>query len=237
MLTFSNQISIFLKRKGFDIAYNALGRHFCKGMSLIDIVWMFPDDETTEAWFIQIRWKERMECPRCSSDNVQEKTTHPTMPHRCRKCRKFFSVKTGTVMETSNLGYQVWAIAIYMLTTNLKSVSSMKLQRDLGVTQKAAWHLAHRIRETYATSDLELITHPVEVDKTYMGGVERNKHKDKKLISCRGAVDKTAVVGTSDRAGNRVAAKVVYNVKNRYWSSNPHQRERGVWRASEPRFG
>ena len=71
-------------------------------------------------------------------------------------------------MESSNLGYQVWAIAIYLLTTNLKSVSSMKLHRDLDITQKSAWHLAHRIRETYSKSDLEVLTGLVEVDETYL---------------------------------------------------------------------
>ena len=71
------------------------------------------------------------------------------MPFRCREkqCAKRFSVKTGTVMQWSKFGYQVWLVALYLFSTNLKSVSSMKLHRDLDITQKAAWHLAHRIRE------------------------------------------------------------------------------------------
>ena len=78
--------------------------------------------------------------------NVQSGAAHPCMPYRCRGCGKRFSVRTGSVMTESKLGYQVWVIAIYLLTSGLKGVSSMKLHRDLGITQESAWHLAHRIR-------------------------------------------------------------------------------------------
>ena len=107
------------------------GLYFRKGLSLVEVVRMFPDDDTAEKWFIGIRWADGIECPSCGSDNIQEKTTHPEMHHRCRSCRKFFSVRTGTIMQGSNLGYQTWALAIYLLTTSLKGVSSMKLHRDL----------------------------------------------------------------------------------------------------------
>ena len=73
---------------------------------------MFPDDEAAEAWFASVRWPDGAACPRCGSDNVQDPTTHTTMRYRRRSCRKFFSVRTGTVMEDSNLGYRVWALAI-----------------------------------------------------------------------------------------------------------------------------
>ncbi len=79
------------------------------------------------------------------------------MPYRCRKCYKFFSVKTGTIMQSSNLGYQVWALAMYLLTVNIKGTSSMKLHRDLNVTQKTAWHLAHRGRVTQTGPLRELV--------------------------------------------------------------------------------
>lgn len=84
-----------------------------------------------------------------------------------------FSVKTGTVMESSNLGYQTWAIAMFLLLTSLKSVSSMKLHRDVKIGQKAAWHLAHRLRAALAV-EAEPYEGPVEVDETFIGGKRRN---------------------------------------------------------------
>ena len=120
-----------------------------KGISIVQLIRLFPDDKSTEDWIASIRWPNGATCPHCESTNVQCGAKHPNMSYRCRKCRKFFSVRTGTVMQNSNLGAQKWVIAAYMLTTNLKGDSSMKLHRDLDITQKSAWHLAHRIRETW----------------------------------------------------------------------------------------
>ena len=184
------------------MAQQAPGKHFRKGMSLIDLFRMFPNDETAEQWFIQQRWGDEIACVRCGSCNVNAKTAHPTMPHRCRDCDKRFSVKLGTVMEASNLGYQVWAIAMYLMSTNIKGVSSMKLHRDMKVGQKAAWFLAHRIRESFAESpDWIKFSGPVEVDETYIGGKESNKHADKKLHAGRGTAGKATVMGAKQRDG------------------------------------
>ena len=191
------------------MAHKAPGKHFRKGMSLVEVMRMFPDDAAATKWFTDIRWPEGPRCPHCSSDNIQDGTKHKTMPYRCRGCRKWFSVKTGTVMQSSKLGLQVWAIASYLLTTGLKGQASMKLHRDLGITQKSAWHLAHRIRETWAKKNV-LIDGPVEVDEAYLGGLRENMPKAKRrTLKGRGAVGKTVVAGAKDRATNRISAAVV----------------------------
>ncbi len=197
----------------------APGKGYRKGITLKKIMQMFPNDVTAEAWFIEQRWPTGIACPRCGSLNVQVGCKHPTMPFRCREkvCgRKMFSVKTGTVMEGSKIGYQDWIIATFEIMTSLKSVASMKLHRDLGITQKSAWFLSQRLR--YALSQDgnmdALFSGPVEVDETYIGGKRGNmsNSKRKELANTgRGSVGKTAIVGVKDRATRQVAAKVVHS--------------------------
>ena len=191
----------------------APGKHYRKGMTLVELIRKFPDDKTAEAWFASIRWPDGARCAHCGHDNVQHPTTHPTMPYRCRGCRKFFSVRSGTVMAESKLGYQEWAIAVYLFNTSLKSVSSMKLHRDLGISQKSAWHLAHRIRECWEDLSGDPFEGPVEVDESHFGGKAKNMHASvrRERITGRGAVDKTTVVAVKDRDTGRVAATVVDN--------------------------
>lgn len=190
------------------------GKHYRKGISIKKLFELYPDDEAARRWFEKARWPDGPQCPDCGTFNVQCGVKHRTMTHRCRECegKPFFSVKKGTVMQSSKLGYQVWAIAIYMMTTSLKGVSSMKLHRDLDIAQKNAWHLAHRIRKAYKSDLVEFFVGPVEVDETYVGGLERNKHSSKKLREGRGTVGKTAVVGAKDRETNKVNAEVAHYV-------------------------
>ena len=125
------------------------------------------------------------------------------MPYRCRSCKQFFSVKKGTVMEQSKISYQHWAIATYIFATSLKGVSSMKIHRDLGIPQKSAWFLVHRLRESWKTlAGVDSMTCPVEIDEVCLGGLEKNKHKEDKHKK-----EKVSVVGIKDRATNKISAQ------------------------------
>lgn len=194
------------------MSHSAPGKSERKGLSLIQLTAMFPDDRAAQDWFAQCQWPNGPTCPYCGTTNVQANIKHKTMTHRCRECpdKRMFSLKTGTVMEGSKLGYRVWAIAIYLLTTNLKGVSSMKLHRDLDITQKSAWHLAHRLRKSFE-ADGGRMAGPVEADETYMGGKNANKHASKKIPNANGTVGKTAVIGIKDRETNTVKAEVIEN--------------------------
>ena len=187
----------------------APGKSKRKGLTLLELTQMFPDDRTAEEWFIKTRWSSGVACMECGSLNIQVRPTRKPQPYRCRDCRKDFSVKTGTLMQGSNLGFRIWAIAIYIYTTGIKGTSSMKLHRDLGITQKTAWHLAHRIREAWEEETAPLFPGPVEVDEVYIGGKESNRHLSKKWGIRGGTRGKTAVVGVRDRGLNQISTQVV----------------------------
>ena len=196
------------------MAKKAPGKHHREGISLLELAEMFPDDDSATQWFESIRWPEDRPCPRCGDcDTVPMKNQKP-MPYRCRGCRKFFSVRIGTMMERSHIPLRKWAWGIYLSLTSLKGVSSMKLHRDLGITQKSAWFMAHRLREVFA-GDTSMFTGPVEVDEAYFGGKRKNMSaKKRKSLTGRGPVGKTAVAGIKDRPTNQVQARVVANTKS-----------------------
>ena len=192
------------------MAGKAPGKSYRKGITLTQLADMFPDDATARAWFEKQRWPDGPFCPYCSTFNVQADIKHKSATHRCRECPKsrMFTVKTGTPMERSKIGYRDWAFGVYLVTTGLKGVSSMKLHRDLGLTQKTAWFMMHRLREGLKSSS-ESFAGPVEVDEGFFGGLEKNKPAHKKLHAGRGPVGKTAVVAAKDRDTGQVTARVV----------------------------
>ena len=185
-----------------------------QGLSLMELYRMFPDDAAAERWFVESRWPGGVCCPKCDSGNIQHRETRKPQPYRCRDCRKDFSVRTGTPMHGSNVGYQKWAFAFYLMLTGLKGTSSMKLHRDLGVTQKTAWHMAHRIRECWSDR-YELFEGPVEMDEVYIGGKEINKHESRRLRVGGGSGGKSPVVGIKDRDTNQVVATPMESVTAR----------------------
>ena len=178
---------------------------------------MFPTEKAAVSWFERLRWPEaepgenstERACPKCGSFGTYAVKAGKPMPYRCRDCKGYFSAKTGTALEASNVPMRKWAFATYLWVTSLKGVSAMKLHRDLKVSYPTAWFMAHRLREAFAYQN-SLFTGPVEVDETYMGGRRRNMAKSKRAkLEGRGTIGKAAVVGAKDRPTNQVSAKVV----------------------------
>ena len=188
------------------------GKSYRKGVTLMEAVKMFDTEEKAESWFVARRWPDGIACPHCGSVNVADVASRKPQPYRCRDCRKHFSVKTKTLLHSSNIPLSKWAISFYLFSTNLRGVSSMKLHRDLGIGQKAAWYMGHRIRQTWGEPE-EKFAGPTEADETYIGGKEGNKHKDKKLNAGRGTAGKAPVAGVLDRPTNQVVVRPVENTK------------------------
>ena len=220
------------------MAQKAPGQHHRKGISLLQLTKMFPNEEVSEQWFIQQRWPDGVTCVRCESKNIQVRKTRKPQPYRCRDCRKDFSVKTDTLMHNSKLTLQQWAFAMYQMSTSLKGTSSMKLHRDLEITQKSAWHVGHRIRHMWNMS--QQVSGPVEVDETYLGGKDENKHENKKPVHGNSYGVKQPVVGMKSRETNEVKAEVIQIVSaktlQRFVKSNTEpggtvysDQSRGYW--------
>ena len=184
------------------------GKAHRQGLSIIELTEMFPDEDSARNWFETIRWPDgQRECPRCESGNTQVVESGKPMPYWCPDCRSYFSVKVGTIMQSSKLPLRKWVMALYLMSTNLKGVASTKLARDLGITQKSAWFMAQKIRESWKT-DGPPLSGDVEVDETYLGGKSRNMHKSKRPTNGRGPVNKIAVIGAKERGG-KVKARTI----------------------------
>ncbi len=130
------------------------------------------------------------------------------MPYRCKDCRKFFSVRFGTILEESKLPLHKWLMCMYLLATSRKGISSIQISKELGITQKSAWFLCHRIREVWMKDKKEKLDGIVEVDETFIGGKESNKHFSKKLNRGRGSVGKLIIIGAKQRNGKVIVKHI-----------------------------
>jgi transposase-like protein len=147
---------------------------------------------------VQIRWPSgKVICPYCGKGGA--KFMESVQRFKCYGCKKQFSVKVGTVLEDSPIPLTKWLPAFWLLVSAKNGISSCELARSLGVTQKTAWFILHRIRHTLKIGTFEKMSGTVEVDETYLGGLEKNKHKGKKLNAGRGAVGKAVIAATLER--------------------------------------
>lgn len=186
-------------------------------VSLFDLQQKFPTEEAAETWLVSLLHPNGLRCPACESDNVQHRRTRIPQPYRCADCFKDFSVRTGTLMHGSKLPLRKWVFALYLMARP-KGIPSTQLARDLGVTQKTAWYLGHRIRRA-CKHKTRLLFGQVEIDEAYIGGIEKNKHAKKKQKQGGGHKGKVPVVGMLERETKRIRAFVMPNVTK----GNMHQ--------------
>ena len=192
-------------------------------LSVFQLARKFPNDLAAEKWFEEIRWPDgQVDCPKCKSKNVQNVRNRKPQPFRCRACRYYFSVRKGSILEATNIGLQTWAYAIYLMTTRPKGISAVQLRKDLGISERSAWYMNHKLREGFSNAAGEPITSfpgglmygTVEVDESFFGGKEKNKHADKKTPGGgRGGRGKTIVMGMFARENGHVVAGIIPNLE------------------------
>lgn len=187
----------------------------------------FEDADLALEFFVQIRWPEGVTCPYCGGKEHSFISTRQVWA--CKKgCKKRFSVKIGTLMEDSPISLSKWIGAIWMITNAKNGVSSWKVHRALGVTQKTAWFLLHRIRLALQQGSFDKMSGQIEVDETFIGQKARTMHASERKVKVhgRGSVGKTVVLGLLDRSHDdkpsRVKARVVPDNKKR--TVQPHIR-------------
>ncbi|MHB8146274.1 MAG: IS1595 family transposase, partial [Vulcanimicrobiaceae bacterium] len=186
--------------------------------TLLEAVTHFADPDRAHAHFVAIRWPYGIACPRqgCGSADIRDLGSRRR--YRCKECKRDFTAKVGTIFEDSHLPLTKWLPAIWLLANAKNGISSMELHRALGVTQKTAWFMLHRLRVAFKLRPDFKLGGVVEADETFVGGKLEFKHQFRKGHGMTGGYDKTPVLGLVERGG-QARAWVVPNTKQRtLWS-------------------
>lgn len=182
--------------------------------NLAELTEHFADRQKCYEYLTQLRWNGNVTCTFCQHDKVYE-LKGDNKRFKCAKCRKQFSAIKGTIFENSPIPLQKWFMAVYIVTAHKKGISSVQLGTDLGVTQKTAWFMAHRIRFALKVNSFDVpLEGVVQADETFVGGKNKNRHADKKVPNSQGrsVKDKTPVFGLADENG-KVKTQVIPNTQ------------------------
>lgn len=176
-------------------------------ISTFELFAMFPDQDAARVYLEGRLWPKGPVCPCCGLGDRVTARKGKLGFYLCNQCKEDFTVRTGTIFERSHVPLHKWLYAMYLLVTARKGISSLQLAKEIGITQKSAWFVLHRLREACG-SDLAKLQGIVEIDEVYIGGKEKNKHEADKLKAGRGAVGKTAVLGMRERGGRTKGFKL-----------------------------